>query len=52
MDKLDLILARIDELAEKLDALINAIAQDEPIDEAFDFDGNSCGIERDTNQEL
>ena len=52
MDKIDLVIEKLTEVSNKLDILINAIAEDEPEQEVFDLDGNSIGFERDSNQEL
>ena len=52
MDKLDLVIAKITEVSDKLDMLLNAIAEDEPESSAFDLDGNKITPDRDANQEL
>lgn len=51
-EKIDLVIDLLTEVSNKLDILINAIAEDEPNEAAFDLDGNELGFERDSNQEL
>lgn len=52
MDKLDLVIAKIEQVSDKLDMLLSAIAEDEPEQSSFDLDGNKITADRDANQEL
>lgn len=52
MDKLDVLIAKVEQVSNKLDMLLNAIAEDEPEQHTFDLDGNKMNADRDTNQEL
>ena len=51
-DKIDIIIEKLTQVENKLDMLLEALADDEQNPDMFDFDGNSIGLERNQNQEL
>ncbi len=51
-DKLDIIIEKLTQVENKLDMLLDALADGEQNPDMFDFDGNSIGLERNQNQEL